>query len=130
MSTAAQPGTVINEMMHHGSITKTVCQLPDLPPLARRDASATGNFNAVNLVTPRQPTLWPTIVAPYVPPNPEGARRGTARDASRPLTPPALGLLGPVLAKYEQTAPRPQSCGDAIDIVRKHGRNLFGNRDT
>ena len=85
----------------------------------------------MNLTTPRQTALWPTVTAQYVPANPESAKN-TEDDPgrrARPLTPPALGLLGLLLAKYEPSAPLPQNFGDAYDVLKKHGENLFGIRD-
>jgi phospholipase C len=124
-------GSVINESMHHGSLIKTLTQLHGLKPLSYRDRDATGIFNAVNLKQPRQPALWPSVARPYVPTNPErhADKQTNERDHDRPLTAPALGLLGLLLAKYEPHAPRPQNYADAYRILSKHGQNLFGVAD-
>jgi len=124
-------GSIINEPMHHGSLVKTLTQLHGLEPLSYRDRDAKGIFNAVNLTQPRQPALWPTVARPYVPRNPEAqaGKQTNEHDHDRPLTSPAQGLLGLLLAKYEPNAPRPQTYADAYAILSKHGQNLFGNRD-
>ncbi|MET0725255.1 MAG: alkaline phosphatase family protein [Leifsonia sp.] len=130
VSAYTQAGTVINDPMHHGSVAKTLAELHGLEPLTERDATARTIFNAVNLKTPRQPALWPTVGKPYVPPNPEAKPESrNAQDTTRPLTPPALGLIGLMLAKYEPDAPLPDNFADAYAVLRKHGDNLFGVTD-
>ncbi|HEY1530192.1 MAG TPA: alkaline phosphatase family protein [Galbitalea sp.] len=124
-------GSVINDSMHHGSLVKTLTQLHGLRPLSYRDRDAKGIFSAVNLTRPRQPALWPTVARPYVPKNPERHADKQTNEANhtRPLTSPAQGLLGLLLAKYEPDAPRPQTYADAYRILAKHGQNLFGVTD-
>ena len=130
VSAYTKAGTVINDEMHHGSLAKTLAELHGLDPLTERDASATPIFNAVNLTKPRQPALWPTVTPAYVPPNPEvNPRADKDKDRKRPLTPPALGLIGILLAKYEPKAPVPDNYADAYDVLVKHGEGLFGVRD-
>lgn len=124
-------GTVINDEMHHGSLVKTLCEQHGLTPLTRRDADATSLRNAVTLKTPRQPALWPDVHVPYVAKNPEAGRTKPtdAAHRDRPLTAPALGLIGLLLAKYEPKAALPRTYGDAYDVLQKHGQGLFGVRD-
>ncbi|WP_419818570.1 alkaline phosphatase family protein [Glaciibacter flavus] len=130
VSAYTQAGTVINETMHHGSLAKTLWEMHGLTPLTERDATATSIFNAVNLEKPRQPVLWPTVGKPYVPPNPEAKPDSrNAQDTERPLTPPALGLIGIMLAKYEPEAPLPDNFADAYAVLKKHGDGLFGTTD-
>ncbi|WP_431030746.1 alkaline phosphatase family protein [Plantibacter sp. RU18] len=130
ISAYTKAGSVINEEMHHGSLMKTLAQLHGLDPLTERDDTATSIFNAVNLTTPRQPALWPTVTPAYVPPNPEAnPRADTDKDRTRPLTPPALGLIGILLAKYEPDAPLPDNYADAYAALMKHGDGLFGTTD-
>ena len=130
VSAYTKAGSVINDEMHHGSLAKTLAELHGLDPLTERDASATPIFNAVNLTKPRQPALWPTVTPAYVPPNPEANPRADKdKDRTRPLTPPALGLIGILLAKYEPNAPLPDNYADAYDVLVKHGDGLFGVRD-
>jgi phospholipase C len=81
---------------------------------------------------PRQPQLWPEVTPPYVPTNPEAAarrRRPRGAERDRPITAPAKGLLGLLLARYEPDAPVPETFGDAYDVLTKHGMGLFGDRD-
>lgn len=130
VSAYTKAGSVINDEMHHGSLMKTLAELHGLDPLTERDRTATSIFNAVNLTTPRQPVLWPTVTPAYVPPNPEAnARADREKDRKRPLTPPALGLIGILLAKYEPGAPLPDNYADAYAVLMKHGDGLFGTRD-
>lgn len=130
ISAHTKRGTVINDEMHHGSLMKTLAELHGLAPLTDRDDTATSILNAVNLTTPRQPALWPTVSKVYVPPNPEAnPRADTEKDRQRPLTPPALGLIGILLAKYEPDAPLPDNYADAYAVLMKHGDGLFGTTD-
>ncbi|WP_460802639.1 alkaline phosphatase family protein [Microbacterium sp. GXF6406] len=124
-------GTVINDVMHHGALVKTLCEQHGLAPLTQRDAAATSLHNAVNLKTPRQPALWPDVHRPYVPKNPEaGLSKPTdEKHRDRPLTAPALGLIGLLLARYEPDAELPSSYGDAYEVLTKHGEGLFGVSD-
>jgi phospholipase C len=123
-------GTIVNEPMHHASIIRTIVDLHGLEPLTHRDDDSRGIQNAVNLTVPRQPQLWPDVARPYVPPNPERGRTPPSEEVRRhPLTAPAKGLLGLLLARYEPDAPEPVSYGDAYDILDRHGRELFGVTD-
>jgi phospholipase C len=130
VSAYTREGTVINEPMHHAAVVATVTQQHGLRPLNHRDAYARGIQNAVNLSHPRQPELWPVVASPYVPKNPESTSMAPVETLrSRPLTAPAKGLLGLLLAKYEPDAPVPETFGDAYDVLDKHGHGLFGVSD-
>ena len=65
----------------------------------------------------------------YAPPNPEGVPEPQEKHKHRPLSSPAKGLLGLLLAKYEPDRPVPETYGDAYDVLVKHGKGLFGLRD-
>ncbi len=132
VSAYTDPGTIVNATMHHGSIAHTLCQQHGLEPLTHRDAEAEGIHNVLNRTVPRQPQLWPEVTPPYVPTNPEAAarrRRPRGAERDRPITAPAKGLLGLLLARYEPDAPVPETFGDAYDVLTKHGMGLFGDRD-
>ncbi|MET0480276.1 MAG: hypothetical protein ABWZ69_02865 [Mycetocola sp.] len=45
------------------------------------------------------------------------------------MTPPAKGVLGLLLAKYEPGRPVPETYGDAYDVIVQHGKGLFGVTD-
>ncbi|QCR44866.1 hypothetical protein C1N91_16315 [Curtobacterium sp. SGAir0471] len=130
VSAYTEPGTIINEPMHHAAVIRTLTEQHGLEPLTHRDAEATGIHNVLNRKVPRQPQLWPDVAPQYVPTNPEG-RSGppSERDRRRPLTAPGIGLLGLLLAKYEPDAPVPTTFGDAYDVLTEHGAGLFGDRD-
>jgi len=121
--------TIVHDEMHHGALIATLNRLHGLEPLTRRDATANNVFNAVNLTTPRQPYAWPVTHPAYVPPNPEDVPAPHEEHKHRPLSTPAQGLLGILLAKYEPNLPVPQTYGDAYDVLVKHGKGLFGVRD-
>ncbi|MEJ3404257.1 alkaline phosphatase family protein [Rathayibacter sp. YIM 133350] len=121
-------GTVINDDMHHGAVIATLSRLHGLRPLSRRDAGANDLFNAINLGTPRHPKSWPTTTPQFIPPNPE-ANAPHPGDAHRtkPLSPPARGLLGLLLAKYGRPDDtEPENFGDAYNLLNTYGVGLFG----
>lgn len=130
VSAYTEPGTIINEPMHHAAVVHTLTQQHGLEPLTHRDADARGIQDVLNRKVPRQPQLWPDVATPYVPRNPEHRRSAPSeRDRRRPLSAPGKGLLGLLLAKYEPDAPVPETFGDADDVLTKHGMGLFGDRD-
>jgi phospholipase C len=122
-------GSIIHDEMHHGALIATLNRLHGLAPLTRRDATANTVFNAVNIKTPRQPFEWPATHPQYMPPNPEDVPAPHQEHKARPLSTPAQGLLGLMLAKYDPTMPVPKTYGDAYDVLVKHGEGLFGVRD-
>jgi phospholipase C len=123
-------GTVIHDEMHHGSVINTLCRQHGLAPLNARDAGANPIFNAINTDTPRQPYTWPRPSSLWKPPNPEAVSGKTAKaHEKRPLTSPARGLLGLLMARYARDAPVPKTYGDAYDALVTYGDGLFGTRD-
>lgn len=121
-------GTIVHERMHHGSVTATLNRLHGLEPLGLRDAEATPLFNAVTLSEPRLPSTWPTTTPQYLPPNPQSQppHPGHAH-RDKPLSPPAQGLLGLLLAKYGNPENiDPQTYGDAYHVLTTYGEGLFG----
>ena len=129
VSAYTKAGTVIHDEMHHGSIIATLNQRHGLRPLTRRDANATTIYNAINLTKPRQPDSWPTPKPMWIPPNPEDVPTPTGDHRFRPLTPPAQGLLGIMLAKYAPNEPVPQTYQAAYNALQRHGLGLFGTTD-
>lgn len=128
VSAYTRAGTVINDTMHHGSVIATLTRLHGLKPLTRRDAGANEMFNAVNLDAPRHPITWPSTVPQFLPPNPqsEAPHPGHAHK-DKPLSPPARGLLGLLLAKYGTPGePEPETYADAYELLHRHGIGLFG----
>lgn len=128
VSAYTRSGTVINDSMHHGSVIATLARLHGLKPLTRRDAGANEMFNAVNLDAPRHPITWPSTVPQYIPPNPQSEAPHPAHaHKDKPLSPPARGLLGLLLAKYGAAGePEPETYADAYELLHRHGIGLFG----
>ncbi|WP_353814293.1 alkaline phosphatase family protein [Agromyces sp. SYSU T00266] len=120
-------GTVINDPMHHGSVVATLCAAHGLDPLTDRDDGAPTIRNAVTLDAPRHPLTWPATTPQYTPPNPE-AQPLHPGDAHRtaPLSPPAKGLLGLLIAKYGDGESEPATYGEAYGLLQKYGVGLFG----
>jgi phospholipase C len=129
VSAYTKAGTVVNDEMHHGSVINTLNRIHGLKPLTLRDNSANNLFNAINLARGRQPALWPDVHPAFVPPNPEEVPEPMDKFRSRPLSSPAEGLLGLLLAKYAPGTPRPQNYGEAFDNLVLHGKGLFGTVD-
>jgi len=81
----------------------------------------------VNLPAPRDPSDWPETQPQYNPPNPESEPPHPANvNKDKPLSPPARGLLGILIAKYDPTAPQPETYQEAYDALEKYGKGLFG----
>ncbi|MEV4776561.1 alkaline phosphatase family protein [Microbacterium sp. LWH12-1.2] len=128
VSAYTRRGTVINDEMHHGSVIATLSRLHGLKPLTRRDATANTMFNVINLDKPRHPADWPETTPSFTPENPEATPPHPAHaHKDKPLTPPAHGLLGLLLARYGlPDDEEPQTYEDAYNLLHQHGRGLFG----
>ena len=128
VSAYTKRGSIIHDEMHHGSVTATLSRLHGLKPLNDRDASANTLLNVVNLDKPRHPSDWPVTTPAYTPPNPEDtAPQPGEKDQLKPLTPPARGLLGLLLARYGKPGePEPETFADAYKLLHEHGEELFG----
>jgi phospholipase C len=130
VSAYVEEGTIESEPTQHASVASTLARQHGLKPLTERDRHARPLQETIRRKAPRQPQLWPDVRAPYVPPNPEARRAEPAgRDRERPLTAPAKGLLGLLLAKYEPGTREPETFGDAYDLLHRHGELLFGTTD-
>ena len=128
VSAHVERGSVFTREMHHGSLAATLCERFGLEPLTARDAGAPSIADSFNRKVPRHVAYWPQPSPPFVPPNPEGVHPAEA-DPDRPLSPPAKGLLGILIAKYgtaEERAHPPQTFADAYHTLRKYGQGLFG----
>ena len=124
-------GHVIHDAMHHGSVISTLTTKYGLDPLTARDRGAPTIDNAVTLKTPRDPRDWPSTQPAYVPPNPESKRPFDAGAADRPLSPPGVGLVAMLVAKYGAPGePIPETYQEAYDALQRHGDGIFGARAT
>ncbi|MGX1792282.1 alkaline phosphatase family protein [Microbacterium sp. NPDC055312] len=128
VSAYTRRGTIIHDEMHHGSVTATLSRLHGLQPLNDRDASANTLFTVVNLEQPRHPADWPVTSPAYTPPNPESTAPAPGEAAKlKPLTQPARGLLGLLIARYGRPdEPEPETFADAYRLLHEHGDGLFG----
>jgi len=121
--------TVVHDQLHHGSLIATLNRLHGLAPLTRRDAEANTVFGAINRSSPRQPYTWPTTHPQFVPSNPESVPAPMHEHKHRPLSTPARGLLGLLLARFAPEVPVPETFGEAYEVLVAHGEGLFGTRD-
>ncbi|UOE45333.1 alkaline phosphatase family protein [Agromyces larvae] len=128
VSAYTQAGTIIHDEMHHAAVIATLCRLHGLKPLTQRDDGANDLFNVVNLPAPRHPDAWPVTHPQYVPPNPEATAPHPAHaHKDKPLSPPAKGLLGLLIAKYGKAGePEPETYADAYRLLHQYGDGLFG----
>ncbi|WP_395242929.1 alkaline phosphatase family protein [Agromyces sp. MMS24-K17] len=128
VSAYTQAGTIVHDEMHHGAVIATLSRLHGLKPLTRRDEGANDLFGAVNLAKPRHPSSWPVTSPAYVPPNPEATAPHPAHaHRDKPLSPPAKGLLGLLIAKYGKPGEHePETYADAYEVLHRHGDGLFG----
>ncbi len=128
VSAYTRAGTIVHDEMHHAAVIATLSRLHGLEPLTRRDLGANDLFNAVNLETPRQPVTWPSTMPQYIPPNPQTEAPHPAHShKDKPLSPPARGLLGLLLAKYgTPDEEEPSTYADAYELLHRYGEGLFG----
>lgn len=128
VSAYTRAGTVINDELQHASVIATLSRLHGLKPLTRRDASANDMFDAVNLDKPRHPSTWPDTHPQYTPPNPQkDAPHPAHAHKHKPLSPPARGLLGILLAKYgTPDQEEPATYAEAYELLHQYGEGLFG----
>ncbi|BDZ46405.1 phosphoesterase [Naasia aerilata] len=121
-------GGVVRTPMHHGSVISTLTEKYGLPPLTARDSGAPTLAGAVTLDTPRDPSTWPTTAPHYVPPNPESALPFGEGDEDRPLSPPGVGLVGMLLARYGAPGDGvPTTYREAFDLLHRRGTGIFGS---
>ena len=120
--------TIVHEEMHHGSVIATLNRLHGLEPLTDRDAGATDLLSVVTLRKPRHPADWPDTTPAFIPPNPEATPVHPAHaNRDKPLTPPARGVLGLLLAKSGLPPERmPKTFADAYELLDEKGKGLFG----
>lgn len=130
ISAYTKAGTIINDQMHHGSVIRTLTALYGLQSLTDRDDEANDLSKVINRGSPRPRTEWPQTYPQYVPPNPEESPQVEAQERDRPLSSPANGLLGLLIAKFGKPGdPVPETYGDAVDALIDHGTGLFGTVD-
>lgn len=126
VSAYTKAGTVINDEFHHAAVVATLSRLHGLEPLTDRDRDARDLFSVINLDTPRDPATWPTVHPAYVPPLQDEDEVEDLKSSPRPLTPPARGALGLLLAYTGDTdTADAETYADAYDILKKHGNGLF-----
>ena len=130
ISAYTRAGTVINTEMHHAAVIKTLSRLHGLAPLTERDEVANDLFAVVNRQTPRPVSDWPDTHPQYTPPNAELSPIPREKYKGRPLSSPAKGLIGLLIARFGapgQSAP--DTYGEAFDTLMLHGKGLFGTTD-
>ena len=121
-------GQIVNDPMHHGSVIATLTEKYALDPLTARDTGAPTLAAAVTLDRPRDPSTWPQTTPQYVPPNPEGGSHVPEGQEDRPLSPPGVGLVGMLVAKYGQPGDTvPTTYKEAYDLLMKRGVGIFGS---
>ena len=121
-------GQIVNEPMHHGSVIATLTGKYGLDPLTARDEGAPTLAAAVTLASPRDPSTWPQTTPQYVPPNPESGAHVPEGQEDRPLSPPGVGLVGMLIAKYGKPGDTvPTSYKEAYDLLMKRGVGIFGS---
>jgi phospholipase C len=120
-------GAVINDEMHHGAVIATLADRFGLDPLNARDDGATTLANGFTLAQPRDPATWPVTFPLFVPKNPESDDPIHEGQHEHPLSPPGVGLMSMLIAKYGEPGEQvPKTYKDAWAAVRKHGQGLFG----
>ena len=129
VSAHVERGSVFHDEMHHGALSATLAERFGLHPLTRRDANARTIASAMTRKVPRHVADWPHTTPAYVPPNPEAGAHPAEAHPDRPLSPPAQGLIGLLVAKYgtaEEQAHPPETFAAAYKMLVKYGSGLFG----
>lgn len=127
ISAYTERGSILHEEMNHAAVIATLTEKFGMRHLTARDRGARTLRAAVNRRTPRQPGTWPDTHPQYLPPNPE-ADAPAPGDEDRPLSPPGIGLVGLMMARYgDPGEPVPRSYREAFDAVERLGRGLFGS---
>lgn len=129
VSAHVERGSVFTGVMHHGSLSATLCDRFGLEPLTERDADAPSIAGSFNRKVPRHVADWPQPSPAFVPPNPEGGPHPADAEPDRPLSPPAKGLLGLLISRYGTESERanpPRTFADAYAMLQKYGQGLFG----
>ncbi|MET0813241.1 MAG: alkaline phosphatase family protein, partial [Microbacterium sp.] len=127
ISAYTKRGDVIHDPMSHGSVISTLTSRFGLAPINERDAGAPTIENAVTLTAPRDPRDWPTTQPAYVPANPESSLPFDEGADDRPLSPPGVGLVGMLVAKYGTPGePVPKTYREAYEAIDRLGKGLFG----
>ena len=128
ISAYTERGSILHEEMHHGAVIATLCEMYGLENLTERDRGARTLRDAVNLSTPRQPGTWPDTHPQYLPANPE-ADAPAPGDQDRPLSPPGVGLVGLLTARYGKPGDAvPVTYQEAYEAVHRLGLGLFGEQ--
>ncbi|MGJ0203191.1 twin-arginine translocation signal domain-containing protein [Leucobacter sp. gxy201] len=120
--------TIVNDVMHHGSVIKTLSEQHGLKPLSRRDESANSLSLVVNLEQPRHPEDWPETSPQWLPENPQEAPPHPAHEhKDKPLSPPGRGLVGLVQAKFGlHDVPEAETYEEAYTHLKTHGAGVMG----
>jgi phospholipase C len=131
VSAYTKAGTIVHDEMHHAAVIATLSALHGLAPLTDRDRGARTLFDVTNLTSPRHPSTWPTVSPAYVPPLLDEDQVEELKSSLKPLTSPAKGLLGLLLAKYAGPGhAEPATYQDAYEILTNHGLGLFTDQGT
>jgi len=131
VSAYTKAGTIIHDETHHAAVIATLSALHGLAPLTDRDRGARTLFEVTNLSEPRHPSTWPTVAPAYVPPLLDEDQVEELKSSLKPLTSPAKGLLGLLLAKYAgPDHPEPATYQDAYEILTTYGLGLFTDQGT
>lgn len=121
-------GSVLHEPMHHAAVISTLVEKYELEPLTARDAGAATLSGAINSSVPRDPLTWPSTHPQYVPANPEGDLPFSVLDEDRPLSPPGVGLVGMLIARYGSAGDEvPTTYRQAYELLQRRGTGLFGS---
>lgn len=129
VSAHVERGSVYQYEMHHGALAATLSERFGLHRLTRRDDRAKSLGSAFNRKVPRHVSDGPQTSPAYVPPNPEAGDHPADKHPDRPLSPPANGLIGLIIAKYGTAAEKadpPKTFGAAYKMLVKYGTGLFG----
>src|SRR5205814_9365876 len=93
ISAFIEPGTVINTVLDHNSVVRTMCEKWRLRPLTARDRASASLAPVFNRATPRPQEAWP-VIRPR--PLPGGGKASNLKAPLNPLQHSMLGLMSAV----------------------------------
>ena len=123
--------TIVNDVMHHGSLVAGLSHQHGLEPLTNRDKGAPSFVKALTRSTPRPVSEWPSAPVHYVPVNPDKKMDPNADEHKhKKLSSPARGLIGMLTEYYGAPGDAaPDTYQEAFAALDSYGKGLFGQLD-
>jgi phospholipase C len=119
VSAFIDPRTVVNTLLDHNSVVKTMSDKWQLRPLTARDRASTSLAGVFNRTTPRPQETWPT---PKPRPLPYGGRLSNLEARLNPLQTSMLGLMSAVAGGESAPLAGIETVGHALHFLEERMR--------